>query len=48
VDWVDPWVVLGWVEIFQFLEGWVGSAVAKVLKFERIIVNAFKVQLDKM
>ena len=48
MDWVDPWVVLGWVEIFQFLEGWVGSTVAKVLKFEGIIVNAFKVRLDKM
>ena len=21
---VDPWVELGWVEIFQFLVGWVG------------------------
>jgi len=24
VGWVDPWVGLGWVEIFQFLVGWVG------------------------
>jgi len=23
VGWVDPWVGLGWVEIFQFLVGWV-------------------------
>ena len=31
-----PWVGLthgsGWVEIFQFLVGWVGSITAKVLK----------------
>jgi len=24
MGWVDPWVGLGWVEIFQFLVGWVG------------------------
>ena len=29
---VDPWVGLGWVEIFQFFVGWVGSTIAKVLK----------------
>jgi len=23
MGWVDPWVGLGWVEIFQFLVGWV-------------------------
>jgi len=27
-----PWVGLVWVEIFQFLVGWVGSTTAKVLK----------------
>ena len=26
------WVGLGWVEIFQFLVGWVGSTIAEVLK----------------
>jgi len=24
MGWVDPWVGLGWVEIFQFLVGWIG------------------------
>ena len=23
MGWVNPWVGLGWVEIFQFLVGWV-------------------------
>jgi len=23
MGWVDPWVGLGWVEIFQYLVGWV-------------------------
>ena len=23
MGWADPWVGLGWVEIFQFLVGWV-------------------------
>jgi len=32
MGWVDPWVGLSWVEIFQFLVGWVGSTIAKVLK----------------
>jgi len=32
MGWVDPWVELGWVEIFQFLVGWVGSTTAKLLK----------------
>jgi len=26
------WIGLGWVEIFQFLVGWVGSTTPKVLK----------------
>jgi len=32
MGWVDTWVGLGWVEIFQFLVGWVGSTTEKVLK----------------
>jgi len=32
MDWVDPWVGFGWVEIFHFLVGWVGSTTAKVRK----------------
>ena len=32
MGWVDPWVGLGWVDIFQFLVGWVGYTVARVLK----------------
>ena len=37
MGWFDPWVGLGWVgsnfvDIFQFLVGWVGSTIAKVLK----------------
>jgi len=51
MGWVDPWVGLdwvGWVEIFQFLVGWVGSTIAKVLKFRKDCVNAFKARLDKI
>jgi len=55
MGWVDPWVGLSWVgsggvEIFQFLVGWVGSTIAKVLKkFTKInYVNAFKPHLDKI
>ena len=46
MGWVDPWVGLGWVglgrdfSVFGGL-GWVGSTIAKVLKMERIAVNAF-------
>ena len=40
-----PWVGLthgsGWVEIFQFLVGWVGSTIAKMLKFWKDCVSAF-------
>ena len=47
-----PWVGLthglGWVEIFQFLMGWVGSTTAKVLKIWTNYFNAFKAQLDKI
>ena len=31
MGWVDPWVGS---RFFQFLVGWVGSTIAKVLKFE--------------
>jgi len=27
MGWVDPWVGLDWVEIFQFLVGWVASTI---------------------
>ena len=33
MGWVDPWVGLGWVKIFQFLVGWVGSTTAIVYFF---------------
>ena len=33
IGWVDPWVGLSWVEIFQFLVGWVGSTAAKFAGF---------------
>jgi len=46
VGWDDPWVGLG--RDFQFLVGWVGSTVAKVLKIRKDYVNAFKVRLDKI
>ena len=42
MGWVDPWVGLGWVEIFQFLVGWVGSIIAKILKFEKIMLMYLK------
>jgi len=47
MGWVDPWVELGWIEIFQFLVGLVGSTVAKVLKFERIMLMHLKHQAVK-
>jgi len=41
------WVELGWVEIFQFLVGWVHSSKStKILK--GLYVNAFKTRLDKI
>ena len=47
-----PWIGLthglGWVEIFQFLVGWVGSTTAKVLKISKDYVNVFKARLDKI
>jgi len=48
MGWVDPWVGSGWVEIFQFSAGWVGSTIANVLKFLKDYVNAFKARLDKI
>ena len=42
MGWVDPWVGLGWFEIFQFLVGWVGSTTENVLKFERIMLMHLK------
>ena len=43
------WVGLDWVEIVQFLVGWVGFTIAKVQNFEfERIVNAFKARLDKI
>ena len=41
-------VGLDWVEIFQFLVGWVGSTMAKVLKVWKDYVNAFKARLHKI
>jgi len=32
LDHCSPWVGLGWIEIFHFLVGWVGSTTAEVLK----------------
>ena len=48
MGWVDPWVGLGWVEIFQFLVGSVGSTTAKVLKIRKDYFNAFKALLDEI
>jgi len=42
------WVGPGWVEIFQFLVGWVGSTTAKVLKNLNRLFNVFKARLDKI
>jgi len=39
---------MGWVAIFQFLVGWVGSTIAKVLNFLKDYVNAYKERLDKI
>jgi len=51
MGWVDPWVGLGRLgrdfSVFGGM-GWVGSTIAKVLKMERIAVNAFKARLDKI
>ena len=44
LGWPMGWV--GWVEIFQFLVGWVGSTTEKVLKIWKDYVNAFKARLD--
>jgi len=47
------WVGVSWVGLGRDLSvfggfGWVGSITAKVLKFERIIFDAFKAQLDQI
>jgi len=42
------WVESGWVEIFQFLVGWVGSTIAKVLNILKDYFNAFKALLDEI
>ena len=45
-----PWIGLtnGLVEIFQFLVGWVGSTIPKLLKILKDYVNALKARLDKI
>jgi len=53
MGWVDPliglrWVGTGWVAIFRFFVGWVGSTIAKVVKIWKDYVNAFKARLDKI
>jgi len=48
LGWPMGLVGLGWVEIFQFLVGWVGSTIAKVLKIWKDYFNAFKARLDKI
>jgi len=42
MGWIDPWVGLGWVEFFQYLVGWVGSSIAKVVKCGRIMLVHLK------
>ena len=45
MGWVDPWVGLGWVGSRFFSFGklrWVGSTIAKVLKFERTMLMHLK------
>jgi len=51
--WVDPWVGLDWVVFGRHFSvsgglGWAGSTIAKVLKFRKDYVNAFKARLDKI
>ena len=44
MGWVDPWVGLDWVEIFQFLVGWVwlGPLREKYYNFETIMLMHLK------
>ena len=49
MGWVDPWIGLvsvgsGWVDIFQFLVGWVGLGALrqKYKKFESIMLMPLK------
>ena len=39
LGWVDPWVGLDWVEIFQILVGWVGSKNFGNIFFSKISKN---------
>ena len=51
MGWVDPWVGLDWFGLgrnFAVFNGWVGSTIAKVLKFWKAYVHALKAQLDKI
>ena len=32
LGWVEPWVELGWVNIFPLLVDWVGFSIEKILK----------------
>ena len=51
MGWVDPWVGLVWVGLgrnFAVFNGWVGSTIAKVVKFWKAYVNALKARLDKI
>ena len=46
------WVELGWVEIFQFFVGWVGSTAVKVLKIcwlsELLLRTFFNISLNSL
>ena len=49
MGWVDPrvglgWVGLGWVEIFSFLVGWVGSWVRNILKNSKTCIAKHKLR----
>jgi len=41
-SWVGLTHGSGWVEIFQFLVGWVGSTIEKALQIERIMLMHLK------
>ena len=48
-----PWVGLDWVRLGRDLSvlgglGWVGSTIARILKFRKDYVNAFKARLGKI
>jgi len=47
MGWVGlVWVGSGWVEIFQFLVGWVHNSIS--IKILQDYVNAFKARSDKI